>query len=95
MTMDPDGLWPRRADAANDGLDEDRDVDDITLTLEDEVPIDSDSWTVDADDRSVDFDDSDERDTDRVSELDDADTDLDTDLGTDLGVDVDEDEYQS
>lgn len=70
MTMDPDGLWPRRADAANDGLDEDRDLDDIALTLDEDLPTDPDAedWTVDADDRAVDFDEADDRDADLDAE---------------------------
>lgn len=78
MTMDPDKLWPRRADAANDGLDEDRDLDDLALTLDEDLPVDrvADDWAADADDRAVDFDDAEDRDAeDRDAE--DRDADLD------------------
>lgn len=63
MASDPDGLWPRRADAASDGLDEDRDIDDIELTLEEELPIveeEDPEWMIDADQRPVELDDEDE-----------------------------------
>ncbi|TFC17806.1 hypothetical protein E3O19_05645 [Cryobacterium algoritolerans] len=96
MTMDPDGLWPRRADAANDGLDEDRDLDDVALTLNEDLPIDpdADERTVDADGRSVDFDfdDDDDRDDDDRDDDDRDDDDRDAD---DRDADRDADEYLS
>ena len=63
MASDPDELWPRRADAASDGLDEDREIDDVELTLEEESPITDEEdpeWMIDADQRPVDLDDEDE-----------------------------------
>ena len=63
MASDPDGLWPRRADAASDGLDEDREIDDIELTLEEELPIveeEDPEWMIDADQRPVELDDEDD-----------------------------------
>ena len=63
MASDPDGLWPRRADAASDGRDEDREIDDIELTLAEETPIveeEDPEWMIDADQRPVELDDEDE-----------------------------------
>ncbi|HSP74823.1 MAG TPA: hypothetical protein VLO31_01245 [Cryobacterium sp.] len=63
MASDPDGLWPRRADAASDGLDEDREIDDVELTLEEESPITEEEdpvWMIDADQRPVELDDEDQ-----------------------------------
>jgi hypothetical protein len=64
MPSDPDGLWPRRADAASDGVDEDREVDDIGLTLEEDLPLEDEDaddidWMADADQRPVEIDDED------------------------------------
>lgn len=63
MASDPDGLWPRRADAASEGLDEDREIDDVELTLTAESPINHEEdpeWMIDADQRPVDLDDEDD-----------------------------------
>ena len=63
MATDPDALRPRKADAASDGLDENREVDDIDLTLDEDSPIEKDEdpeWMTDADQRPVDLDDEDE-----------------------------------
>ena len=63
MASDPDGLWPKRADAASDGLDENRAIDDIELTREEDAPIreeDDSEWMADADQRVVDLDGGDE-----------------------------------
>lgn len=67
MRIDPDGLWPRRTDSGSDGLDEDRDIDDVELTLEEDLVPGHDQdddldWTIDADARAVDQDDDDEDD---------------------------------
>ena len=63
MASDPEGLWPRRADATSDGLDEDREIDDIELTLDKDVPLAEDGdavWMIDADQRPVELDDEDD-----------------------------------
>ena len=63
MASDPDGLWPRRADAASDGLDENRAIDDIGLTLEEDAPIieeEDPEWMADADQRAVEQGDEDD-----------------------------------
>ncbi|MBC7549637.1 MAG: DNA primase [Cellulomonas sp.] len=76
MRIDPDGLWPRRTDAGSDGLDEDRDIDDVGLTLEEDLVPEGDQgddldWTIDADERAVDQgDDDDDRDVDEHSVID-------------------------
>lgn len=66
MASDPDGLWPRRADAASEGVDEEREIDDIDLTLEEDLlPEEEDEdeaeWMGDADQRPVDLDDDEDR----------------------------------
>ncbi|TFC26314.1 hypothetical protein E3O53_08550 [Cryobacterium sp. TMT2-18-3] len=63
MASNPDGLSPRRADAASDGLDEDREIDDIELTLDEDAPLAEDGdaeWMIDADQRPVGLDDEDD-----------------------------------
>ena len=62
MASDPDALWPRRTDLGSEGVDEKREVDDINLTLEEDIFADEDEddeWTADADERPVDLDDED------------------------------------
>ncbi|HSP74927.1 MAG TPA: hypothetical protein VLO31_01775 [Cryobacterium sp.] len=63
MASNPDGLWPRKTDAASDGLDENREIDDIELTLDEDLPPteeEAPEWMIDADQRPVDLDDEDE-----------------------------------
>ena len=63
MASDPDGLWPRKTDAASEGRDEDRDIDDIADPLEvdlrPDVEVDAE-WMIDADQRPVALEDEDE-----------------------------------
>lgn len=63
MASDPDGLWPRKTDAASDGRDEDRDIDDIERTLEEDLLPEEEEepeWMIDADQRPVELEDEDE-----------------------------------
>ena len=56
MPSDPNELWPHRSDAASEGVDEDREIDDVELTLEDELPPaepEEEDWAADADERPV------------------------------------------
>lgn len=56
MPSDPNELWPHRSDAASEGVDEDREIDDVELTLEDELPPaepEAEDWETDADERPV------------------------------------------
>ena len=67
VASDPDALWPRRSDFGSEGLDEDREVDDINLTLDEDLVVDDDEddeWLADADERPVDLDDEDRDDDD-------------------------------
>ncbi|MEO6200761.1 MAG: hypothetical protein ABIX44_06305 [Cryobacterium sp.] len=62
MASDPDALWPRRTNVGSEGVDEDRDVDDVNLTLDEDLlpeEDDDDEWATDADERTVDLDDED------------------------------------
>ncbi|MBC7441544.1 MAG: hypothetical protein H7311_03340 [Ramlibacter sp.] len=66
MATDPDGLFPRRADAASEGVDENREIDDIELTLEEDLLPEEENedeaeWMIDADQRPVDLDDDEDR----------------------------------
>ena len=59
MASDPDALWPRRPGPGSEGVDEDREVDDINLTLDEDLAGDedeNDEWATDADERPVDLD---------------------------------------
>lgn len=62
MPSDPNELWPKRSDAASEGVDENRAIDDIDMTLVDDLPIEEEEdevWAGDADERPVDLDDDD------------------------------------
>lgn len=62
MASEPDALWPRRTDLGSEGVDEDREVDDINLPLDEDLlpeEEEDDDWGVDADERPVDLDDED------------------------------------
>ena len=52
MAKEDEGLWPRISDAASDGIDEQREVDEALAPLDEEDP-DFDEVKVDADDRPV------------------------------------------
>ncbi|TFC87331.1 hypothetical protein E3T24_05450 [Cryobacterium sp. TmT2-59] len=71
MATDPDGLWPRRADAASEGVDEEREIDDIDRTLEEDLLPEEEEegeaeWMADADQRPVGLDDEEDRAEDRA-----------------------------
>lgn len=62
MASESDALWPRRTDLGSEGVDEDREVDDINLTLDEDLlpeEEEDDDWGADADERPVDLDDED------------------------------------
>ena len=58
MASDPDALWHKRPDLGSEGVDENREVDDINLTLDEDLAGDEndDEWATDADERPVDLD---------------------------------------
>ncbi|TFB53072.1 hypothetical protein [Cryobacterium tagatosivorans] len=62
MASDPDALWPKRTDLGSEGVDEDREVDDINLTLDEDLlpeEEEQDEWAIDADERPVNLEDED------------------------------------
>ena len=62
MASDPDALWPKRTDLGSEGVDEDREVDDINLTLDEDLlpeEEEEDEWAIDADERPVNLEDED------------------------------------